>query len=81
MLVLVAVLCLPPPRAGLAEAPQFDLEKAVTGARAPADHEAIASYYDRESATAQAKAAEHRKMEETYRNLAGKAAIPRFHQI
>ncbi len=72
MLVLVTVLCLPIPRVGMAEAQQFDLEKAVTGARTPADHEAIASYYDRERATAQAKAAEHRKMEETYRTLAGK---------
>src|SRR5207244_869229 len=72
MLVLMAALLLPSPRAGVAEAPQFDLEKAVTGARTPADHEAIASYYERESATAQAKAAEHRKMEETYRTLSGK---------
>ena len=72
MLALVAALLLPTPRAGVAEAQQFDLEKAVTGAKTPADHEAIASYYDREGATAQAKATEHRKMEEAYRNLAGK---------
>src|SRR5712691_1049177 len=63
MLALVAALLLPTPRAGVAEAQQFDLEKAVTGAKTPADHEAIASYYDREGATAQAKATEHRKME------------------
>ena len=72
MLGLVAVLLLPTLHAGVAEAQQFDLEKAVHGAKTPADHEAIASYYDREAASAQAKATEHRKMEEAYRNLAGK---------
>src|SRR2546428_14169077 len=75
MLALVAALLLPTPRAGVAEAQQFDLEKAVTGAKTPAAHETIASYYDRESATAQAKAAEHHKMEEAYRNLAGKGQL------
>src|SRR2546426_10946055 len=72
MLALVAALLLPTPRAGVAEAQQFDLEKAVLGAKTPADHEAIASYYDREGTAAQAKATEHRKMEEAYRTLAGK---------
>ena len=38
-------------------------------AKTPADHEAIASYYDREAATAQAKATEHRKLAEAYRNI------------
>src|SRR5574341_115317 len=72
MLALVAVLHLPTQRAGVAEAEIFDLEKAVTGAKTPADHEAIASYYDREVATTKAKAEEHRKLAEVYRNLAGK---------
>lgn len=60
MLALVAALHLPTQRAG-AQA-KFDLEKAITGAKTPADHEAIASHYDREGATAKAKAEEHRQM-------------------
>jgi hypothetical protein len=68
----MAALHLPTQRAGVAAAEPFDLEKAVTGATTPADHEALASYYDREAATAQAQAEEHRKMAQAYRNLAGK---------
>ena len=70
MLALIAALHLPTERAGVAQAAKFDVKKAVTGARTPADHEAIASYYDRESTTAKAKAAEHRKLAEAYRNIA-----------
>src|SRR5712691_3051870 len=69
MVALVAALSLSTQCAGVAEAQQFDLEKAVTGAKTPADHEAIACYYDRARATAQAKAAEYRKLAETYRTL------------
>lgn len=70
MLALVAAFHLPTQRAGAQE--KFDLEKAITGAKTPADHEAIASYYDKESATAKAKAGEHLKLMEAYRNIAGK---------
>jgi hypothetical protein len=52
MLALVAALYLPTQRAGAAAVEPFDIEKAVTGATTPADHEAIASYYDREATTA-----------------------------
>jgi hypothetical protein len=69
MLALVATLHLPTQRVGVAEAETFDLEKAIAGAKTPADHEAIASYYDKESAAAKAKAAEHRRLAETYRTL------------
>jgi hypothetical protein len=72
VLALVATLYLPTQRVGVAEAQTFNLEKAVTEAKTPADHEAIASYYDKEAATAKAKAAEHHKLMEAYRNLAGK---------
>ena len=71
---LVAVLSLPPQRVGAAEAQTFNLEKAVSEAKTPADHEAIAAYYDKEAATAKDKAAEHRRLVETYRTL---AATPR----
>jgi len=73
MLALVATLYLPTQRVGVAAAQTFDLEKAVTGAKTPADHETIAPYYDKEGPTAKAKAAEHRKLMEAYRNLAGKS--------
>jgi len=67
MCAFIAVLPLAPQLAG-AQAP-FNLEQALTGAKTPADHEAIASHYDRESATAKAKADEHRRLAETYRTL------------
>ena len=69
MLALAAALHLPTQRAGMAEAAKFDVEKAVTGAKTPADHEAIASYYDREGAIAQGRVVEHRKWAESYRNI------------
>jgi hypothetical protein len=70
MLVLITALYLPTQRGGAQEAAKFDLEKAITGAKTPADHEAIASYYDKEATTAKAKAEEHRRLAEVYRTLA-----------
>ena len=70
MLALLAVLHLPLQDAGAQE--KFDLGKAITAAKTPADHETIASYYDKERADAQAKAAEHYKLMKAYANLAGK---------
>lgn len=70
MLALVAVLHLPTQYVGAQE--KFELEKAVAGAKTPADHEAIASYYDKEGTAAKAKAAEHHKLMQAYRNIAGK---------
>jgi hypothetical protein len=69
IVALVAGLCLPTQRVGAQQAEKFDLEKAIAGAKTPADHEAIASYYAKESATAKDKAAEHRKLAQTYRTL------------
>ena len=76
MLALVAVLDMPPQHAGAQLAEKFDLEKAIMGAKTSADHEAIASYYDREAATAKDKAAEHRRLAETYRNIAATGRAP-----
>src|SRR4029450_6282520 len=76
MLVLVAVFYLPTQRAGAQPAEKFDLEKAIAGAKTPADHQAIASYYDREAATAKDKAAEHRRLAETYRTLGASGRAP-----
>jgi hypothetical protein len=74
MLALVAAFHLPAQRAGAQE--KFDLEKAITGAKTSADHEAIASYYEREAATAKDKAAEHRRLAQTYRTLAASGRAP-----
>jgi hypothetical protein len=76
MLALVAVFYVPTQRADAQPAEKFDLEKAIAGAKTPADHEAIASYYDREAATAKDKAAEHRRLAETYRTLAASGRAP-----
>jgi hypothetical protein len=73
---LVATLYLPTQRVGVAEAQTFNLEKAVSEAKTPADHEAIASYYDKEAATAKDKAAEHRRLAEIYRTQAASGRAP-----
>lgn len=44
-----------------------NVEQMITEAKTPADHEAIAVYYDKEAQAAQAKHAEHQKMEEWYK--------------
>jgi hypothetical protein len=69
MLALVAALYLPAQWVGAQQVEKFDLEKAIAGAKTRADHEAIASYYEKEGAAAKAKAAEHRRLAETYRTL------------
>jgi hypothetical protein len=68
--LLVTALHLAPPYAGAEEVAPFDLEKAMTEAKTPAQHETMASYYDRAAATAKAKAEEYRKLAATYRDLA-----------
>ena len=76
MVALVAVIYLPTQHVGAQPAEKFDLEKAITGAKTSADHEAIASYYEREAATAKDKAAEHRRLAQTYRTLAASGRAP-----
>jgi hypothetical protein len=44
-----------------------NVEQMIAQAKTPADHEAIAAYYDKEAQAAQAKHAEHQKMEEWYK--------------
>jgi hypothetical protein len=43
------------------------IEQMIADAKTPADHEAIAAYYDKEAKDAHAKHAEHQKMEEFYK--------------
>ena len=43
------------------------IEQMIAGAKTPADHEAIAAYYEKEAQEAHKKHAEHQKMEEWYK--------------
>jgi hypothetical protein len=43
-----------------------NIEQMITEAKTPADHEAIAAYYEKEAQEAHKKHAEHQKMEEVY---------------
>jgi hypothetical protein len=76
LVALVGALYVPTQHVGAQPTEKLDLEKAITGAKTAADHEAIASYYDREAATAKDKAAEHRRLAETYRTLAATGRAP-----
>jgi len=71
----VTALHLAPPYAGAEKVVQFDLEKAMTEAKPPAQHATMASSYDRAAATAHAKAAEARTLAATYRDLTGRSAF------
>jgi hypothetical protein len=44
------------------------IEQMMAEAKTPADHEAIAAYYDKEAQEAHKKHAEHQKMKEWYKN-------------
>ena len=68
--LLVTALHLAPQQARAEEATPCNLEKAVMEAKTPAQHEMMASYYDRAAATAHTQAAEARKLATTYRDLA-----------
>jgi hypothetical protein len=51
-----------------------DVMEKVQSARTPADHEAIAAYYDGKAAAATKDAAYHRQMGQSYKGLAGGAS-------
>jgi hypothetical protein len=76
IVALVVALYVPTQQVGAQPAEKFDLEKAIAGAKTAADHEAIASYYDKEAATAKDKAAEHRRLAEIYRTQAATGRAP-----
>ena len=46
-----------------------NLKEMIESAKTPADHEAIAAYYDQQAAEANKKAALHRNSADTYRKL------------
>jgi hypothetical protein len=64
MLAIVALGYLP---FGSAEEGK-NIEQMIAEAKTPADHEAIAAYYDKEAQEAHKKHAEHQKMKEWYKN-------------
>ena len=70
-LVLLAAASLPSIRAGAQPAAITDdnLDQMIASAKAPADHEAIAAYYEQQSADAKKKAELHRNTADTYRKL------------
>ena len=70
-LVLLAAASLPSIRAGAQPAAITDdnLDQMIASAKAPADHEAIAAYYEQQAADAKKKADLHRSTAETYRKL------------
>ena len=66
---LVLVTALPIPAMGASAAQEADLEQMIANAKTPADHEAIATYYDREAADNDSKAEFHKKLAKTYADL------------
>ena len=71
VLVLLAAASLPIMRAGAQQAVVTDdnLDQMITSAKTPADHDAIASFYQQQAADAKKKADLHRRIAETYRRL------------
>ena len=55
-----------------------EMEQMISSAKTAADHEALATMYEKEAAEAKAKAAEHTKMAEAYKKQGG-ALIEKLH--
>ena len=70
-LVLLAAASLPIMRAGAQQAVVTDdnLDEMITSAKTPADHDAVAAFYQQQAADAKKKADLHRRIAETYRRL------------
>lgn|ERR1019366_10608545 len=70
-LMLLAAATLPTIRAGAQPAVVTDdnLAQMIASAKTPADHEAIAAFYDQEAADAKKKGDLHRNSADTYRKL------------
>lgn len=70
-LVLLAAASLPTIKAGAQQAAVTDdnLNQMITGAKTPADHEAIATYYDAEAAENEKKASLHSRNKNMYSKL------------
>ena len=71
LVLLLAIAC---PGAARALDPG-DLPNAIENAKTPADHEALAAYFEGEAKTAREMAERHRRMGERYRNLRKPAGL------
>lgn len=73
-LILLAAASLPTFRAGAQETVVTDdnLDQALASAKTPADHEAIAAYYDQEAASNYAKAKLHHAVHHNYERFRSK---------
>ena len=71
VLALFAVASLPSIRLAAQQAAVTDdnLDQMITSAKTPAEHEAIAAFYEQEATDAKKKAALHRNTADTYRKL------------
>jgi hypothetical protein len=71
LLLLAAAASLPTVRAGAQQAVVTDdnLDQMITSAKTPADHDAIAVFYEQQAADAKKKAELHRNTADTYRKL------------
>lgn len=70
-LIVVNALMLPTIRAGAANTAVTDqnLDQMISDARTPAEHDAIAAYFEQEAAEARKKAALHKSSADTYRKM------------
>ena len=69
--ILLAAATLPTMRAGAQQTVVTDdnLDQMITSAKTPADHQAIAVFFEQEAADAKQKADLHRRTAETYRKM------------
>jgi hypothetical protein len=63
---------------GVRAGEKVDIEKKIAEAKTPADHEAIAAYFDKEAKHARAAAKYHSEMGESYKKMGG-ALIEKQH--
>ena len=59
------------PASTISAGEDVDLDKMISSAKTPADHEAIAKEYEHQAAAAKAEAAMHVEMGETYKKVGG----------
>jgi hypothetical protein len=76
-LVVTAAVAAPAHRAFAVD--DSDLEAKIAAAKTPAEHDAIAAYYEGKAADAKAKAAEHKKLSAEYKTTIGTLSKTHFH--
>jgi hypothetical protein len=66
-LILASGIACAVPAMWLAPAEAADIQEQIAAAKTPADHEAIATWYEDQAKEAEQKAAEHTKMAQAYK--------------